>query len=758
MLLATFDKTINKAPLNTPEANTGYTNRDLSRVELAQSVHQGRALSGQLKGPRKTENFLATGFAGLDFDHDFTVEEALANPFIQHSACLIYTTPSHRKEGNGDRFRVIFELIEALYDAGAYRCLILGLLEKFPQADPSAKDPARIWYGSTNCEQHILDGLLDRQTMDELIAKGKAIEAEKAITQKECSYELPIEEAAKMLTFIDPQPGYEIWRNICFALGNAYGEDAIDLVEAWSPDEKHNGRHLRQIIQRADGRTTLGTVIYQAMQGGYLPPKEFVNLKRTPEQVAFEDIFDRGQDYIAIGKDLYKYNGTHYKKLEWGYCEKLIADYFYTYPTDLRGKKGFASDKKIQDALKFVVAKLYVDPALVNPSGLNLRNGTLKLSFQGKKPVWNLMPHTPTQYYTYAADFDYNPNADTNLVQKVLNDILDPPQLTVFMRTISAIFDLPTVRRLQGRAVKALILLGVGSNGKDTLRVWTELLVGEYGLTTVGLRDFVSADNSRRFALHSLAASLINWSSESDVIALDKCQSLKNFVTGDPVTIEKKHKDDVVIKPKAVGIFNANEAPHISSAKEAIASRYAFLEFPNKFVLEPRTDFHREKQGNPRYKEDPGFIKSEILPGYLLLLMQAFADLCREGIDIRCTEEAIESVRLDSNHFYQFMQETQMVSCPLVEGLTASDVQFRYETWCRENGLLAGFADDHKVWNDPSKYDPLVKNVRDMTKRLKSEIPDLMIGRNNTGRKIGVKFLTGLTFKSIGAKATPVED
>ena len=66
------------------------------------------------------------------------------------------------------------------------------------------------------------------------------------------------------------------------------------MIENWSPDTKHKGKHLRQLIRRADGRITLGSVMYLAIQGGYTPPEEFIKRKRTAEQVAFQDIFDCG--------------------------------------------------------------------------------------------------------------------------------------------------------------------------------------------------------------------------------------------------------------------------------------------------------------------------------------------------------------------------------------------------------------------------------------------------------------------------------
>jgi phage/plasmid-associated DNA primase len=736
MLLSTFDNVIDKAPLNTPEANTGYTNRDLNRVALAQSVNLGRAFSAQLKGPRKTENFLATGFAGLDFDHDFTLEEALDNAFIQQNACLIYTTPSHRQEGNGDRFRVIFELAEALYNADAYRHLILGLLEKFKQADPSAKDPARIWYGSTNCEYHILEGMLNRQTMDDLIAKGKEIEAQRAVIQKECSYDLPIEEAAKMLTFIDPQPGYDIWRNICFALGNAYGEDAIDIINEWSPDDKHNGRHLRQLIQRANGRITMGTVIHHALQGGYKLPDTLIKKKRTAEQVVYQDVFNNGFEYATIGASLYRYEEDYYQELPDPMARKKITEYLNIYPTGKNENK-FATDTKSKSALNFVKNLCQVPGDAINPPGINLKNGFLRPVYTPDKKVrFELLPHTPERCCTYKANFEYQPDADDTEFQHIMDSMLPRDYQEILFRLLGASIDLQEVRKRKGRAARLLMMYGVGSNGKDTVKEWVSMLYGGHGLTSVPLQAFRKADRDRSFDLLPLVYSRLNWSSENAAVSIDTCQTLKNFVTGDEMHVEEKKVQGFTIKPKAVGIFNLNELPHIETMQESISSRYAIIEFPYVFTMNPTQA--NERPVNPRIKGDPEFIRQTILPALLNRVLQGFQDILASGVDYSSTDPLMLKVRQENSHLLQFIEEEEMVETTHADGLTARDILKRYNNWCAHNGLYEPVFSRR---NDPSPFDKVITSETQIFKRFHKFFPNLEVKRHGVrGRVLNVKF------------------
>jgi hypothetical protein len=587
MLVSVFDKIINKAPLNTDEGTIGYKNLDLSRVELAQSINQGKAFSCQLKGPRKSSNFLGTGFVGLDFDHDFTLEEALANAFIQQHACLIYTTPSHQKDGNGDRFRILFELAEPIYEAETYRPLILGLMAKFPKADPSAKDPARIWYGSSNGQQFLFDGLLDRQTMDALIAQGKDIATKKEAVKKERGSKFPLEEIEKMLTFIPPEPGHDTWLQICLALANELGEDAIPLIEAWSPDDQ-GGRYIRNITKRADGRISIGTLIYHATQGGYQLPEDLIPKKRTAEQVVYQDVFNNGFEYATIGASLYKYNEDYYQDFPDPLAKKKIAEYLNIYPT-AKNENKFATDGKTQSSLNFVKNLCQVPGESINPPGLNLRNGFLRPVYTPDKKVhFELLPHTADRYCTYKADFEYLPDTDNTEFQRIMDSMLPRDYQEILFRLLGASIDLQEVRKRKGRAARLLLMYGVGSNGKDTIKEWVSMLYGGHGLTSVPLQAFRKADKDRSFDLLPLVYSRLNWSSENAAISIDSCQTLKNFVTGDEMHVEEKKVQGFTIKPKAIGIFNLNELPHIETMQESISSRYAIIEFPYVFTTNPK--------------------------------------------------------------------------------------------------------------------------------------------------------------------------
>lgn len=92
------------------------------------------------------------------------------------------------------------------------------------------------------------------------------------------------------------------------------------------------------------------------------------------------------------------------------------------------------------------------------------------------------MPHSPALYYIYQPTATYDPGAEPTYCNQML-EALDTPQQEIFLRTIAASLDLPTVRKYRGRLVRGLLLKGEGNNGKDTLRGCVAAMYGNQGIT-----------------------------------------------------------------------------------------------------------------------------------------------------------------------------------------------------------------------------------------------------------------------------------
>jgi len=307
------------------------------------------------------------------------------------------------------------------------------------------------------------------------------------------------------------------------------------------------------------------------------------------------------------------------------------------------------------------------------------------------------------------------------------------------LRTLACVFGISEVRKLKGRLPKALFLYGEGSNGKDTVKEMMSMLLGTNGVSCVTLSTFKEADKSRSFGLFPIVSSLLNWPSENKKALIDQCQTLKNAISGDEITVERKHEQSFPIKPKSVFIFNVNEQPAFETAQEAIRSRYGVMHFKNVFKLHPDPKNQFEKQANPRYKEDPKFIKEHILPALLNALIQAYKVVLKKGIDYTPLDDLMDKIRASNSHLWAFAKDIGLEMCPIEDGMRTSELHSLYRQWCIKEGYIV-FDGIRTVYHHPSDWDKIVKTPNNLTPRLKKLFPHLEPHRTSKGSVLPLKY------------------
>jgi len=110
-------------------------------------------LNGSVRGDKHFESASAV-FVDIDnkegdeFSHKLNLEEALALPFIQSHAAMIYTSASHTDDWN--RFRVVFLLPHSFSDPVAYKQTILDVCSNIPGYDRGATSVSNVFYGNSN--------------------------------------------------------------------------------------------------------------------------------------------------------------------------------------------------------------------------------------------------------------------------------------------------------------------------------------------------------------------------------------------------------------------------------------------------------------------------------------------------------------------------------------------------------------------------------------------------------------------------------
>lgn len=464
--------------------------------------------------------------------------------------------------------------------------------------------------------------------------------------------------------------------------------------------------------------------------GDYDGSEQKVEFNQQALGFLFED-----KPWICADGKLYYWTGNYYKHTPDSELRARIAAYCNSFPV-FKEKKGltfpFANPASAKQVLEWAKMRLEINSDSLNPPGLNCTNGVLQLHWEAAAvrlaptPRWELVEHSPNFYYTYEPLATYNPEAPTEDCDRLM-EVLNPPQRDIFLKTIAASLDLATVRKYKGRMVRALLLKGYGSNGKDTLREAVSLMYGRIGMTAATLSDFASYDEGRKFPLARTANSRVNWASENAQTArLDKIQSLKAFITGDTLSREGKGKDEEDFTPTAIAVFNCNDTPNMQGSLEAIKSRYGVLSFDKTFKI--NADPTRgEIEADPRFKYDPDFLKTEVLPAFLNKVLDALVALMSDGIDYAATEAAMAAIQAENSHLFQFSQDTGLNYSPDAM-LTASDIWAQLETWYQENGTLVyETTSNDKVkalWFDqPRRGDHNVKGANQVLARIQQLFP-----------------------------------
>lgn len=466
-------------------------------------------------------------------------------------------------------------------------------------------------------------------------------------------------------------------------------------------------------------------------------------------QIAIDALYS-STNYISINNELYQFQGKYYSKVSEFTEKRRIAEWCESTPMTVSGGKrkySLANTGKVEEIYKWAIITKAIDPSDVNPSGINCLNGVVFFDWIGKRFRIQLLPHSPNLYYTYCTDIEYNPNADSTYCDRLLA-VLDPPQQEIFLKTISASIDLPRVRKSKAGSIKALLLQGTGSNGKDSLWQAVASILGET-MTQISFADFKQYDDGRKFDIARLENARVCWASEnSQYISLDNVQILKQAITGEKIVIEQKNSTAYLLDANCVFLFNVNKAPLIDGGLEAIKRRYSVINFNKTFCSNANFD-NGELEADSRFRYDKEFINTQIAPALLNKLLEAFSSLIETGIDYSSIDSAFDLVRKESNHLWEFVDDVGLTFDSDSE-VYLKDIWELIEDWYLERDILE-IGNNRRYWQPPvRKGDDYVKSSRLLYSRLKDLFPGIKKKKDTTRGSKNSVVISGLSLVNVG--------
>jgi putative DNA primase/helicase len=357
----------------------------------------------------------------------------------------------------------------------------------------------------------------------------------------------------------------------------------------------------------------------------YIPPEgKITRTGSTSADLAEQFLAARAIRSVYWRGDVYRYNGTHYAATAAG---DLKADVNAFLQTSWARKE--ARTKTAAEIIANVEAAALVPagvepPALLLPSGavsltgpyIALADGILDVeTYLAGKPD-ALKPHGYEYFFLNSLPYGFSDAAERKCEtwRRVLAENLPDP---AYRNLLQEWFGLCCV---QDTSFENFMLFpGEGGTGKTLTCTVLRAVLGSAAVSSVPLEAF---NSSRTFPLAETVGKLANVAEE--IGEIDKAAEglLKQYVSGSPIQVERKHRDPFWLRPTARLTFATNVLPRFADRSNGVWRRMLILPFEQVVPAEKRD----RRLIGAKFWEDSGE-----LPGILAWALEGLRRLRERG-------------------------------------------------------------------------------------------------------------------------------
>jgi putative DNA primase/helicase len=224
------------------------------------------------------------------------------------------------------------------------------------------------------------------------------------------------------------------------------------------------------------------------------------------------------------------------------------------------------------------------------------------------------------------------------------------------------------------RAEQALFLVGNGANGKTVYFAGLIAMLGGVGINVCNgqLEMF-----NQRFATFQTLGKLLNVADDQNEIDLAAEGEWKKFITGGPMTFERKGKDVFSAAPTAKLIVGCNKLPYFSDKTDGVWRRVLIVEMRQKYVGAKK---------NPALKEVDHWRPQAA--GLLNWAIEGLVRLQKKQWQLTvplASQITLQQHRDDCNPAAVFLREHYFAE-PGGQTLSTQDVYRAYREWMEEQG------------------------------------------------------------------------
>jgi putative DNA primase/helicase len=433
------------------------------------------------------------------------------------------------------------------------------------------------------------------------------------------------------------------------------------------------------------------------------------------------------QHWITVNGQSFRWVGNHYEAISTSSLRRRIVEISRVAKLERKGVElhPFMKPRFIEEAFKWIQQLTERDPSEINPDGLiNCRNGVLRIDWDGRTPKPALVPHDPAIHlFTDPPGLIYKPDASTAEAERLLQCIPDQSR-PLLLECIGASFAVRTIRAF-GHRIPALLLIGDGENGKDTLRQVITWIHGDSSVALISIRDwqqYERGDGRGRFSVSQLGTARLSIGSEnSGAFKLDNLENLKAAITGEPIYIEGKGTGGNRVIPRALMLWFLNSMPLLDGGTNAVLSRYGVINLPFSYSTKPRPG---QLQADPRFKHDPEWMADHVLPGLLNLAIAGLARAAQQGFSLESVADSLQALREETCHLHQFLRDEGYEKGDPTDYELHRTIWDSLQRWYQENGWMiqnTRTGDWELAFSDSG--DKPIRAPKDLVKRLRQVLP-----------------------------------
>ena len=380
----------------------------------------------------------------------------------------------------------------------------------------------------------------------------------------------------------------------------------------------------------------------------------------TGRKAMYDDLYTKWcQDHEHITRSetglIYIYDKSHWKYFTHNEVKAFVQNKMDPKPEDRHRREflAYVKAEKVKDEDWF---------SRTTDGFINLKNGVFNIQ------TGELSSHSHKYGFVYELPYSYDPYAQAPRFEQFLDEITQGDK-----EVQSVLLEFMGYALANGEcyAEKAMLLHGIGANGKSTFMDVLKVLAGAKNYSALSL-SALNSDAKR----YMMDGKLFNMGEETSINALNKSEVFKTLVTGGEVDIKKLYAQPYMIKNRAKLIFACNELPKSSDRSDGVYRRLILVPFNARFTDGQRDPMIRAKL-------------SVELPGIFNMAVEGFRRLKENGYnftDSKKIKESFEEYKLENDNILLWCQETLKFTDSNDNYCFKHEMFDNYKHMCEEDG------------------------------------------------------------------------